>query len=114
MNEVLIVVLRIAASVLFLAAGVAKLMKAKPFVAQFRDFHLPPEIMYLVAFSEIVAVICLWIGPLEIWGYFSLGCLMLGAMKSHIVAKHSFGKLIPSLLLFGVCVAGVLYVNWLR
>ena len=114
MNELLIVVLRIVITVAFLSSGIAKLMKAEPLVKQFHEFHLPIEIMYLVGVAEILGAIGLWFDFLEIWAYSCLGCLMLGAIKNHVQAKHSVSKLVPSTVLLGLCVAGVLYVNWLR
>jgi uncharacterized membrane protein YphA (DoxX/SURF4 family) len=114
MNEVLILFLRVVTSVSFLVSGAAKLVRSRRSVAQFKDFHLPPEIMYLVGTAEIAGVIGLWFGVLELWAYSCLGCLMLGALKSHIQAKHRIVKLLPALVLFVMCVAGALYVNWLR
>ena len=114
MNILLLLILKIIVSAAFLAAGVAKLMKAKPLVDQFHDFHLPLEIMYLVAVAEIIGVAVLWYGPLSLWAFASLGCLMLGAIKNHIAAKHSWGSFVPAVVLLALCVAGTSMVYWLH
>jgi len=113
MNLILLAVLKVIVSATFLAAGAAKLAKVRSLVAQFHDFRLPPGIMYLIGIMEILGAIALWFDFLTFWAFSGLACLMLGAMKSHINAKHSLSRLVPPAVLFGLCTAGALLFNWL-
>jgi uncharacterized membrane protein YphA (DoxX/SURF4 family) len=113
MNAVLLIVLKAVISLAFIFAGGAKLMKAKPLVDQFHDFHLPLEIMYLIGALEVLGAIALWVPWLTVWAFSGLACLMLGAIKSHYCAKHSVASMIPSAVLFCLCVGSALFVSWL-
>lgn len=112
MSAVLLV-LKIVLSMAFLAAGIAKLAKSKPLVEQFHDFHLPLEIMYFIGAVEIAGAVLLWVPMLTVWVLAALACLMLGAAKSHIGAKHGITKLLPALGLFGLCVWAAGLAHWL-
>lgn len=112
MSELLIV-LKAVSCLTFLAGGIAKLARAKPLVQQFHDFHLPLEIMYFIGVLEILGAIVLWFEVLTVWAFSALACLMAGAVKSHIVAKHGFSSMLPSMMLFGLCVWAALLANWL-
>lgn len=114
MNLILLAVLKVFVSAAFLVAGVAKLAKARPLVAQFHDFRLPLEIMYLIGVVEILGAVALWVDFLTLWAFSGLACLMLGAVKNHINAKHGLSRHIPPAVLFGLCVAGALLFNWLK
>lgn len=90
MNAMLLIVLKALASLAYLLAGGAKLMKAKPLVEEFHDFRLPLEIMYFIGVVETLGAIALWFEFLEVWAFSGLACLMLRAMKNHVAAKHPF------------------------
>ncbi|VGO16097.1 hypothetical protein PDESU_04687 [Pontiella desulfatans] len=111
--SLLLIVLKVVASLAFLAAGSAKLAKAKTLVEQFHDFRLPMEIMYFIGILEILGAVTLWFDFLTIWVLSALACLMLGALKSHFFAKHPISRLIPAAALFGLCVWAALLENWL-
>lgn len=113
MNMVILLMLKVVVSVAFLAAGVAKLMKAKPLVAQFHDFRLPLEVMSFIGVAEILGVVALWFDVLTLWAFSGLACLMLGALKRHADARHPAKNFIPAAVLFALCFAGILMVNWL-
>jgi len=114
MNLLLLLVLRIVGSLAFAGAGIAKLLRVKPLVEQFHDFHLPLEIMYLIGVLEVVGAVALWYPPLTFWAFAGLGCLMLGAIKSHILAKHPWKSLLPALALLAVCLGGACLDYWLH
>jgi putative oxidoreductase len=113
MMNMLLIVLKVVASLAFLAAGVAKLAKAKPLVEQFHDFRLPLEIMYFIGVIELLGAIALWFDVLTLWVFSGLACLMAGALKSHITAKHSVASLLPAAVLLCLCVGAALLANWL-
>ncbi len=75
MNMLLLMILRIITSLAVIIAGGAKLMRAKPLVAQFYDFHFSLEIMYLIGAVEIVGALALWIPGLTLWAFSGLVCL---------------------------------------
>ncbi len=114
MNTLILLVLMIVISGAFFLAGVAKLMKAAPLVKQFHEFKLPLEIMYLIGVLEILGAIAIWVDFLTLWAFSCLGLLMLGAIKNHVVAKHSIPMLLPSVVLFGLSAAGAVMFNWLN
>ncbi|VGO22634.1 DoxX family protein [Pontiella sulfatireligans] len=114
MNMLILTIVKVVACLAFIADGGAKLMKSKPLVEQFHDFRLPLEIMYFIGIIEILGGIALWMEILDVWAFSGLACLMLGAMKSHIVAKHRFFHLLPAAVLFCLCVSGALLANWLK
>lgn len=113
MNTMLLIVLKAVATLAFVIAGGAKLMKEKSLVAQFHDFHLPLEIMCLIGVAEILGAIALWFDVLALWAFSGLAFLMIGAMKRHVQAKHPAVTLMPAAALFGICIGGVLLVQWL-
>ncbi|MEE9369541.1 MAG: DoxX family protein [Pontiella sp.] len=113
MNTVILLILKVAVSLSFFAAGIAKLAKAKPLVEQFHDFRLPPEIMYFIGVVEILGAIAIWFDALTVWALSGLACLMLGALKRHAVARHPPRSLLPAALLFVLCFSAILLVNWL-
>ncbi len=113
MNTTLLIVLKAVVSLAFIIAGSAKLMKSKALVSQFHDFHLPLEIMYLIGVVEILAALALWLDVLTVWAFSGLAFLMVGAMSRHIQAKHPVSSLIPSAVLFMICLGGILFVQWL-
>lgn len=114
MNTIILLVLKVIVSVVFFLAGGAKLIRAKPLVAQFHEFKLPLEIMYLVGVVEIIGAVAIWIDFLTLWAFSGLGLLMLGAMKNHFVAGHPFVRYIPAAVLFLLCSGGALMFNWLQ
>jgi len=114
MNALILLTLKIAVSVAFFAAGLAKLVKAKPIVEQFHEFRLPKEIMVLIGAAEVLGAVAIWIDFLTLWAFSCLGLMMLGAVKSHVVAKHSVVKILPSVVLFILCAGGALMFNWLN
>lgn len=113
MNTMLLLVIKVVASLAFSAAGIAKLFKAKPLVDQFHEFRLPLEIMYFIGVLEILGAIALWFEMLTVWVFSLLACLMFGALKSHFGAKHPFSSYLPAFVLLCLCIAGALLANWL-
>lgn len=109
----LLLVLKIVLSAVFACAGIAKLIRAKPLVAQFHDFHLPLEIMTFIGILELLGAAVLWYEPISFWVLASLACLMVGAVKSHIAAKHPVSRLLPAGVLFGLCAWAAALAHWL-
>jgi len=113
MNGLILIILKAVATLAFVLAGIAKLMRAKPLVAQFHDFHLPLEIMYLIGVAEILGAAGLWYDVLSLWAFSGLALLMVGALSRHIHARHPISSLLPAAALLGVCIGGVFLVQWL-
>lgn len=114
MNGWILLALKVLVTAAFLAAGVAKLLRAKPLVDQFHEFRLPLEIMTLIGVLEVAGAVAVWFPMLTLWAFSGLACLMLGAMKSHFAVKHPFSSFAPSAVLFALCVAGALMENWMN
>lgn len=109
--SILLIVLKVVASLAFALAGGFKLFGARPFVEQFKEFGLPLEMMYFIGILELAGAVGLWIGPLTLWTFSGLVCLMIGAISRHLKAKHPFSKVAPSVGLLIICVAGVI-LSW--
>ena len=104
----MITALGIALSALFLAAGIAKLLRATPLKVQFEEFGLPASLMSLVGAAEVAGALGLQIDRLRIPAALGLALLMAGAVANHLKVKHPVGKLLPSamlLLLLGLFLA---------
>jgi uncharacterized membrane protein YphA (DoxX/SURF4 family) len=114
MNTMILLVLKGVVSLVFLSAGIAKLLRVKPQAVQFHEFHLPVEIMILIGVVEVVGALAIWYEPLSLWAFAGLGCLMLGAIKNHITAKHSLVNSLPAALLLVLCISGTMMVYWLH
>ena len=73
-------------SVVFLMAGLNKLLGAESMVAQFQGYGYPTWFMYLIGIVEVGAVVSLYIPRFARYGGLALVAVMLGAAFSHIRA----------------------------
>ena len=92
--------LRIVLTGMFLAAGIAKLLRAKPLQEQFVEFGLANHFILIVGALEVLGAIGLQITPLERWASLGLLILMLGAIYQHLKVKHPLSKSAPAAVLF--------------
>ena len=95
----MIVALGVALSAVFFVAGMAKLLRAAPLKAQFREFGLSTSVMSLVGAAEVAGAFGLQIDRLRIPAALGLALLMAGAVANHLKVKHPVGKLLPSAML---------------
>jgi uncharacterized membrane protein len=95
-------------SALFLFAGGAKLVGAKPLADQFKEFGLPLSMMRVVGILELAGAVGLQLPALTLWVAVGLGLLMLGAVANHLKVKHPLSKMAPSLVLL-VLLAGLVF-----
>ena len=93
------VVLKYVLTIAFALAGGAKVFKAKPMVAQFKEFGLPGYMVVVIGVLEVLGAIGLWIPKLS--GFVGIGLLLLmtGAVANHLKVKHAFKMYAPSLIL---------------
>ena len=109
--SILLIMIKGICCLVFLIAGGAKVVQYKPFPEQFKEFGLPAEMMIFIGVLELAAAVGLWIPLVSLWAFSGLACLMAGAISRHAKARHSISMLMPSLLLFMACMAGVL-LSW--
>ena len=101
--------LKIILSILIGIAGLGKLAGARPLAKQFAEFGLPKAMMYVVGILEVLAAIGLWLVPLTFWSATGVVLLMLGAIASHVKARHGVGQTAPSILI--MTLAGLVAYN---
>lgn len=102
-------IFKIVLSLLFLLAGSAKLLSAKPIKEQFEEFGLSKPAMMGVGALEVLGAIGLQFNNLALYAAIGLLLLMIGAVVNHVKVKHPVSKIAPSFLL--TIALGVLLFN---
>ena len=90
--------------VLFLVAGGAKIVGAKPLAEQFGEFGLSLGTMRLVGFLEVVGAIGLQLEFTRLIATVGLILMMVGAVANHLRVRHPPDKFVPAAVL-GVALA---------
>lgn len=92
----------------FFSMGVEKLMDEPMMAGLFRLFGYPPWSMVLVGLIEIAGAVLVLVPRVAHVGAFLLGCIMVGALYSHL--SHGQGYLVagPAILLAMAIALGVL------
>jgi putative oxidoreductase len=96
-------VLQFVAAALFLAAGSAKLLGAKPMVATFNAIAVGQWFRYVTGGIEVVSAVLLVVPGLAAFGAGLLLCTMMGAIFTHLAILHT-NPAAPLVLLIAVAV----------
>ena len=94
-----VTIIQIVVAVGFVAAGLAKLLGAKPIAEQFKEFGLPRYAMYIVGVLELAGAAGVFLQSVGFLASIGLCILMLGAIGQHLKVKHPFSMIAPSVLL---------------
>ena len=94
------------ATLAFLIAGGSKLAGASQHVEAFARWGYPGWFLYVVGACEIAGALLLVVPRTATFGAFVLGCLMLGAIGTHLRAGEGPHTLAPLLLLGLVALVG--------
>ncbi len=98
--ELSILILKYGLAGLFLFAGGAKLLGAKPLRDLFDGLELPGATMYAVGAAEVAGAAGLLWGPTILWAAAGLSMLMLGAIGSQVRAGRSVMQTLPPVVVF--------------
>jgi putative oxidoreductase len=101
-------VLSVLLALTFFSMGVEKLMDEPMMAGLFRLFGYPPWSMTLVGAVEIVGAAFVLIPRLAHVGAFLLGCVMVGAIFSHLTHGQAYMVAGPALLLAMAVALGAL------
>ena len=86
-------------AIMFVLAGGAKVFRAKPMVAQFKEFGLPDFMVVAIGALEVLGAIGLFIPSLTLYAAIGLALLMIGAVYNHIKTKHNAQTIAPAFVL---------------
>lgn len=92
-------IFKILLTLAFVFVGAAKLFQAKPLKDQFVEFGLTPKYLFVVGALEVSGGICLFFPATQFPAAIGLFVLLLGAISSHLKAKHPFSSFVPALIL---------------
>ncbi len=98
-------------AIAFVIAGAAKLLRAKPLVAQFQEFGLPRWSILAVGALEVLGAAALFFNATRFWAALGLIALMLGAIANHLKVRHPISKVVPALLLL-ILAGTVAILSW--
>lgn len=101
-------VLSVLLALTFFSMGVEKLMDEPMMAGLFHLFGYPPWSMTLVGAVEIVGAVLVLIPRLAHVGAFLLGCVMVGALYSHLAHGQAYMTPGPALLLAMAIALGAL------
>lgn len=101
-------VLSVLLALTFFSMGAEKLMDEPMMAGLFRLFGYPPWSMALVGAVEIVGAVLVLVPRLAHLGAFLLGCVMVGALFSHLTHGQAYMTPGPALLLAMAVALGAL------
>jgi uncharacterized membrane protein YphA (DoxX/SURF4 family) len=101
-------VLSVLLALTFFSMGVEKLMDEPMMAGLFSLFGYPPWSMTLVGAVEIVGAVLVLVPRLAHVGAFLLGCIMVGAIFSHLTHGQAYMVAGPALLLAMAIALGAL------
>jgi uncharacterized membrane protein YphA (DoxX/SURF4 family) len=91
-------------AVLFIAAGLMKLMATSFEVESFAHFGYAPWFMYAIGILELAGGLALLSRAMVLPGALGLAVVMLGALASHWRAGDAPGHALPALVVLGLLV----------
>lgn len=109
MRNIVTWTLSVILAVAFLGASIAKLTAQPMMVQSFASFGYPIWFMYVTAALELLGVVLILVPRAAVLGASLLGCIMLGAIYSH-VSHGQAGMAVPAAVLLVLVVT----VGWLR
>lgn len=101
-----VLILKGALTLIFVAAGSAKLIGADMMVGTFDQVGLGQWFRYVTGLIEIGSALLLWVPGLQIIGAALLTCTMIGAVLAHALVLGPSS--VPAIVL-GILSAGLLY-----
>jgi uncharacterized membrane protein YphA (DoxX/SURF4 family) len=103
-------ILTVVLALVFVAAGVPKLIGAQAMVQAFAQYGFGQWLRYLTGVLEIAGAAGILIPGLRFWGALLLACVMAGATLTNIFIMHTVGATVLTIVLMVIALA----LAWLR
>ena len=86
-------------TLVFLGAGVSKLLGSEQLVQDFTNMSIPLWFMYVTGLIEVGSVVLMWIPKTRLLGALGLVATMVGAVFVHIMAAEFAVLVVPVIFL---------------
>lgn len=96
-------------TVVFLLNGTMKIANVEMQVTSFTHWGYPLWFMYVTGFIEIVCAVLLWPHRTRLFAAVGLGCVMLGAIATHIL--HAEWNMLPGVSVLLLLSGLVAWIN---
>ena len=107
-QKIIYYILLVLVSVLFVYAGIPKLIGSHQESVGFAMMHLPVWVMYVVGVAEIAGAIGLWIPKLQKWAAIGLMIIMIGAIILTLLFAGTVAVIFPFVTLLLVTAVAML------
>ena len=103
-------ILTIVLALLFMAAGIPKLIGTQAMVQEFGQIGFGQWLRYLTGILEVCGAAGILIPKLRFWGALLIACVMAGATATNLFILHMAGTAVLTIVLMALALA----LAWLR